>query len=86
MTLIDGRQVSNYSEEWRAECEARTVCRMPGYWHIDRETHRRTWIKEKAARIQYLLRVEQKRGKPASDALRALVLQVWNAEFRASGE
>lgn len=28
VTLIDGRQVANTSEEWRAECEARFVCKM----------------------------------------------------------
>lgn len=27
--LADGREVSNYSEAWRAECEARTVLAMP---------------------------------------------------------
>ena len=27
--LVDGTEVSNYSEAWRAECEARTVLAMP---------------------------------------------------------
>lgn len=30
VTLHDGRQVSNYSEEWRHECEARTVVMWKG--------------------------------------------------------
>lgn len=29
VTLVDGRQVSNYSEEYRHECEARAVLDMP---------------------------------------------------------
>lgn len=29
VTLIDGRQVSDYSEAWRHECEARYVARLP---------------------------------------------------------
>lgn len=85
VTLIDGRKVSSDSEEWRAECEARAVCRMPGYYHEDRETRRRTWIKAKGARNQYLMRVQDKRGKEAADQLRELVLHVWNAEFRVDG-
>lgn len=29
VTLLDGRQVSDASEEWRHECEARHVARLP---------------------------------------------------------
>lgn len=29
VTLHDGREVSNYSEDWRHECEARTILNMP---------------------------------------------------------
>lgn len=29
VTLIDGRVVDSYSEEWRAECEARAILAMP---------------------------------------------------------
>lgn len=31
VTLRDGRRVSNASEEWRAECEARYVANMGGH-------------------------------------------------------
>ena len=86
VTLIDGRQVPNGSEEWRHECEARAVCRMGGYWLVDRNSGRRTWIKATGVRRQYIERVREKRGGLAADALAEMVLQVWNAEFRTSGE
>lgn len=66
VTLIDGREVSNYSEEWRAECEARTVCRMPNRF----------------SRNEYMEKVKSRRGEEAHRVLWELVLQVWNAEFR----
>lgn len=66
VTLIDGREVSNYSEEWRQECEARTVCQMP---------HR-------LARNDYLNKVKSRRGEEEHRALWELVLRIWNAEFR----
>lgn len=65
VTLIDGRQVSNTSEEWRAECEARTVCMMPS----------------KSARRMYVFGVEQKRGAKAAGELSHLVKLVWAKEF-----
>lgn len=46
VTTHDGRQVSNYSEEWRLDCEARYVLNMP----------------TKAERRHYLHKVEKKRG------------------------
>lgn len=69
VTLIDGREVSNYSEEWRAECEARTVCRMPN----------------RLSRNDYMEKVKSRRGELAFTQLRELVLQVWNSEFRQAG-
>lgn len=69
VTLIDGREVSNYSEEWRAECEARTVCRMPNRFR----------------RHEYMNKVKERRGDAAYSALWDLVLRVWDAEFRRAG-
>lgn len=53
VTLLDGRQAANDSEDWRAECEARAVCNM--------DTHDQ--------RRDYLAAVERKRGKAAREAL-----------------
>lgn len=46
--------VDTYSEAWRHECEVRYVANKPN----------------NPARAEYLLHVEQKRGKPAADKLR----------------
>jgi len=81
VTLIDGREVSNHSEEWRAECEARAVCRMGGQWREDSESGKRFFIRPRVVRKLYCEAVEKKRGKEAADALRDLVVKVWNAEF-----
>ena len=64
VTLFDGTVVSNYSEEWRAECEARTVCRMP----------------RKLDRRLYMQAVEARRGREARDAVESLVRKVWGTE------
>lgn len=66
VTLIDGRQVSSNSEEWRAECEARAVCRL----------------RTRLNRHDYMERVKEKRGEESAEALRQLVLRVWNAQFQ----
>lgn len=65
VTLIDGRVVDTCSEEWRAECEARSVCRM----------------RTKADRLAYLERVRKKRSTAAMIALEGLIRDVWRAEF-----
>ena len=61
VTLIDGSQVSNYSEAWRAECEARHVLTMPDI----------------QARRTYLADVSRRRGEVAGQALANLVRAVW---------
>jgi len=63
VTLIDGRQVLSDSEEWRHECEARSVLRMPTL----------------QARRERLDGIEQKRGKAAVDALKATMEIIWEA-------
>lgn len=61
ITLIDGTEVANDSEAWRAETEARAVLAKP----------------VRADRIAYLALVEQRRGKPAADKLKADILRLW---------
>lgn len=74
VTLYDGRVVDSASEAWRAECEARAVLRM----------------RDKNARLNYLngwrefdgthhKGVLGNRGQAAVDALRALMLVLWQA-------
>lgn len=61
VTLIDGSQVSNYSEAWRCECEARHVLTMPTV----------------LARREYLAAIRKRRGDVAGAQLEALVRAVW---------
>lgn len=61
VTLIDGRVVCSSCEDWRAECEAREVLNM------------RTLIERRT----YLDAVEGRRGKQATDELRALIAALW---------
>lgn len=68
VTLFDGTVVDSASESWRAECEARHVLRLPSKQH----------------RLDYLARVESKRGKASRDALEALGLALWRS-MRAAG-
>lgn len=63
VALVDGSIVSNYSESWRRECEARSVLKLPTL--------------EK--RQEYLSRIEKFRGRTAADELRDTMLSVWNA-------
>ena len=60
-TLLDGREVSTHSEEWRHECEARAVADMPLI----------------ADRRLYLGYVHINRGKESADALRATVEEIF---------
>lgn len=63
VTLHDGRVVDTWSEEWRAECEARAVLRM----------------RSKDARYRWLDAVEKKRGRDARMELQRRVMAVWKA-------
>lgn len=82
VTLIDGREVSNYSEEWRFECEARTVCKMTGYVHIDPNNGRRTPIPARSVRNKYMHNVGERRGVEYERRLRDMVFHIWDAEFK----
>lgn len=68
VTLFDGTVVDSASEAWRAECEARRVLALPSRAH----------------RLDYLARVEKRRGADSRAALEALGLALWQA-MRAAG-
>lgn len=65
--LHDGRTVGSWSEDWKYECEARAVLRMP----------------TKMARNGYLTRVRQRRGDDAANALEKLARAIWRADRAA---
>lgn len=62
--LFDGREVGNYSREWRLHCEAKWVLRMK---------------RSKRTRMEYLDQVEQRRGLPAKLELREEMLKIYEA-------
>lgn len=69
VTLADGREVSNSSPEWRAECLARhnhvqTLLRLRGV-HL------------RHARQQYLRTVQATEGEESRRRLEAALLQAW---------
>lgn len=55
-----------YSESYRHECEVRWIAALP----------------TTARRRAYLDAIEQRRGKPAADKLRADLLQLWRDRKR----
>mgnify|MGYP000911938337 CR=1 FL=1 len=59
--LLDGRDVSSESEDFRHECEARAVASMP----------------TRDARRAHLAGVEKARGKLVADRLRATIMSLW---------
>ncbi len=59
--LHDGREVDSASEEWRHECEARAINRLPTL------QERRAWLET----------IERRRGKNAADRLRKTMMQLW---------
>lgn len=64
VTLIDGAQVEDTSEAWRAECEARYVFNLPSDY----------------AREGYLERVASRRGAAAAKELRSLAWWIREAD------
>jgi hypothetical protein len=64
VTLVDGTEVSNYSQEWRHQCEAQHILNMPS----------------KQARQVLLSEIENRRGSPARRALENLILALWKAK------
>lgn len=67
VTLVDGRKVSSYSEEWRHECEARSILNIPKLYR----------------RQMHLQDVEKWRGKATADALRDTMLELYAARVNA---
>lgn len=62
--LPDGREVGNYSEEYRLYCEAA--------WLLRKKRAKRT-------RVEYLDAVQEKRGVAARVALREEMLRLWQS-------
>ncbi len=62
--LIDGREVESDSEEYRHECEARAIAKLPGL------AQRRAWLED----------IERKRGKAEADRVRATLAALWEAK------
>ncbi|CAB4121899.1 hypothetical protein UFOVP16_22 [uncultured Caudovirales phage] len=61
VTLINGTDVDSSSEEWRHECEARTVLNWPG---ID-------------TRRKYIAAVKARRGEAAGKRLQDMIMILW---------
>ena len=70
VTLIDGRVVSSYSKEWMLECEAR--------WVIEKLPDKAK-PGGKTSKSGYLIKVEDRRGRPAMMELRALMAALWRS-------
>lgn len=68
--LVDGREVSSASEEWRHECEARAIYALPGLYE----------------RRPCLESIEHRHGKPAADALRQTMKALWEARQAEKGK
>ena len=74
VTLHDGTQVSNYSEAYRHECEARTILHWPSkrqrqdyLWGVINR-----WGKPEGG-------VKQKRGEAECKRLEATIMALWRA-------
>lgn len=59
VVMVNGKEVCTYSDEWKAECELRTVMRFP-----DKAR------KPKVTKLMYLDMVEKERGYPTRKAMR----------------
>jgi hypothetical protein len=59
--LITGAVVDSASEEWRHECEARAIAKLP---HL---ADRRAWLES----------IEHKRGKAQADRMRKTMTMLW---------
>ena len=72
VTLIDGRQVSDDSEEWRHECEARAIIKMPllsqrrAYLYGKRDEHGEPYGG-----------ILQQRGQAAVERLEETIKRIW---------
>ncbi len=78
VTLYDGTRVASDSEEWRAECEARHLLHLNGYYVTD-DRGRQLRTSAQRHRHEYLDRVQAKRGRASRDALQAHAMRLWQA-------
>lgn len=74
-TLVDGRQVCTWCEDWRHECEARHVLSLQPL------AARRAYLygrpEQKFGRTMYVGGIEQKRGVEAVRRLEATMTALW---------
>lgn len=61
VTLATGEQVTSDSPEWRAECEARYILDLP----------------TKQVRLDFLDKIEKRRGTEAKQDLEQRILTLW---------
>jgi hypothetical protein len=69
VTLVDGTETCSWSEAWRFECEARSVCNMPTLYQ----------------RRQYMDSVKLKRGEKTWVKFRTLVATIWQQRPAGGG-
>lgn len=69
VTLHDGRQVEDSSEDWRHESEASAIAALPTL------ADRRAWLEA----------LEHKRGKEEADRLRETMKRLWQARNLETG-
>ena len=60
-TLHDGAVVCGSCEDWRGECEARAIMKLPT------TNERRSWLED----------IERRRGQPARLALQTMIGVLW---------
>lgn len=78
VTLVDGRVVSSYSEDWRHECECRAILNMPTL------LARREWLYGRMETNQFgktrpVGGLLQKRGEDAVKRIEATMMALWRA-------
>lgn len=80
-TLIDGRVVCTWCEEWRHECEARAVLDMPTL------KQRRAFLYGTPDSFDRMRGgVAQLRGKDALKRLEATMLEIWNRRQQVAND
>lgn len=75
VTLVDGRQCCTWCEDYRHECEARTVLAMPTL--NKRREYLYGRLEEKYGRMYRVGGIEQRRGKDALARLEATMTALW---------
>ncbi len=76
VTLVDGRQVSNYSDDWKIECEARSVLLMPS-----KQMRRDYLFGQVDERGKIVSRgVMQYRGEAACSLIQDAIWRIWRSQ------